>query len=156
MTIIDLDSVVVHGHLDLLDDLGAGGFDPQHLRRLHDVIRDSVLGVDARRAHHLSQSVALDSQAVLVLSSVLGDDGSLDLGVTLDDHVRQAALELLHGEVELVTTGLTWLNVNLVVLLLAHLLLLDLQLTRLEDALADRVDRDLQLEGLDCCQVNLD
>ena len=88
VTIIYLDSVVVHCHLDLLDDLGAGGFDAQDLGSLHDVVRHSVLRVDTWSAHNLSQAIAFDGQAVLLLLGVLRDDGTLDLGVTLDDDVR--------------------------------------------------------------------
>jgi len=68
----------------------------------------------------------------------------------------QFTLKLLHDEVQLVTTSLIGFNMHLVVLDYLQVLIFDLQFSSLEDALLDGLNRDLELEGIDRGQVNLD
>ena len=114
MPIVDLNAVIVNCHLDLLDYLSTGGFNAEDLSCLHDVVRYSGPEVDAWCAHNLGQSVSLDSQRILLLFHILANNSSLYLRITLDDNMWQSALHLLHSEVQLLTTGLTWLDMDLV------------------------------------------
>ena len=114
---------------------------------LHDVICVGLAVVDTGSAHDLSQAVALDCQAVCIV--VLRDHGALDMRAALDDHMWQLALKLLHDEVELVTASLVRLDMHLVLTHDTQVLLLDLKLACLEDALLDTFNRNLELEGID-------
>ena len=156
MPIVDLDAVLPDSEFDLVYDHIPSGLDAQHLGSFHDVVSAGLAVVDAGGAHDLGQPVALDGQVVALFGTVLfGDDGTLDSRITLDDHVRQAALQRLHHEVQLVLTRIVRLDMDLVVAHLFHMPLLDLELASLENALNDRVSGDLKLKSIYSLQVYL-
>lgn len=69
--------------------------------------------------------------------------------------MRQFALKLLHDEVQLVSTSFVGLDMHLVVLDDLQMLFFYLQFAGLEDAVLNALDRDLELKGLNCGNVDL-
>lgn len=67
----------------------------------------------------------------------------------------ELALEVLHDEIELVSSGLIWFDMHFIVSDDLDVLLLDLELACFENALTDRFDCNLELESLNGFQVNL-
>jgi len=95
-----MNAVAAHRVLNLIDDCLSGCLNPENLLRLQDVISSGVSKVNTRRSHHLSQTVALNQQLVLVFVFLRpADDCAYNLRDALYDDMWQLSLELLHDEV---------------------------------------------------------